>query len=114
MKWSQLQSVSQLDKIDADSMQSPVVIFKHSTRCSVSSTALDRLNRNSGEDLKAGEVWYLDLIAHRDISNNIAERYDVIHESPQLMVIRNGKAVYVATHLAITYHELKQAVGEAV
>ena len=114
MNWRKLESLAQLDSIDAASHRIPVAIFKHSTRCSVSSTALDRLNRNSGDDLPESEIWYLDLIAHRDLSNAIAERYGVIHESPQLIIIRNGKAVHDTSHLAISYPELKRSVAESV
>lgn len=112
MNWKKLESLSQLESIDVDSRQRPVMIFKHSTRCSVSSTALDRLNRNSGDDLSGAEVYYLDLIAHREVSNTIAQRYEVEHESPQMLVIRNGKAVHVTSHFEINYPDLKRAIEQ--
>ncbi|MFM7329552.1 MAG: bacillithiol system redox-active protein YtxJ [Bacteroidota bacterium] len=114
MNWKKLEAISQLAAIDEASRLHPVMIFKHSTRCSVSSTALDRLNRNAGDDLQPADHYYLDLIAHRDISNAIAERYGVIHESPQMLVIRNGKAVHVTSHMEITYTDLRQSLLEAV
>ena len=112
MNWKKLESISQLAQIDADSRQHPVMIFKHSTRCSVSSTALDRLNRNSGDELPAADLYYLDLIAHRDISNAIAQRYEVEHESPQMLVIRDGKAVHVTSHFEISYPDLKHTLEQ--
>ena len=114
MNWKKLESTSQLEVIDETSRLQPVMIFKHSTRCSVSSTALDRLNRNSGDDLQPADHYFLDLIAHREVSNAIEARYGVIHESPQMLVIRNGKAVHVTTHMEITYSDLRQSLQEAL
>ncbi len=109
MTWNDLTSVQQLDAVDAQSAVRPVVLFKHSTRCSVSSTVWDRLRR--GEAALAGaDCYFLDLIAHRDVSNAIASRYGVVHESPQLIVVRNGQAVWNESHFGIT----AQAVGEVI
>lgn len=110
MNWNQLTSKQQLDLIDEESKQTPVLLFKHSTRCSISSTALSRLERKwqetDGQKLKP---YYLDLLQHRDVSNFIASHYGVEHQSPQALIIRNGKCVYSATHLDIFYEEIIQA-----
>ncbi len=104
MNWKPLNTLAQLDEIDAASQEKPVLIFKHSTRCNISATALSRLERAwTSADDAAHTAYHLDLLAHRDISDAIAQRYGVEHESPQTLVIRNGKCVHVATHLGITY-----------
>lgn len=100
MIWQKLTDVSQLDQLTQESHDLPVGIFKHSTRCSISATALDRLERSwPGTD--ALKMYYLDLLAHRDISNAIVEKYGVQHESPQFILLKNGSAVYHESHYGI-------------
>jgi bacillithiol system protein YtxJ len=112
MNWTKLTDLAQLDTIDVASHAKPILIFKHSTRCSISSTALARMERGWPPLQDADHTpYYLDLLAHRPISNMIAERYDLEHESPQVLVIRHGKCVYSASHLAITPQEVVQALA---
>ena len=89
--WKNLTTEAQLADIDQQSAQKPVLIFKHSTRCSVSNMVLDRLIRSwkpaYNEKLTA---YYLDLLNYRSISNQLAEKYGVVHESPQVLLIENG------------------------
>ena len=91
----------------------PVVLFKHSTRCSISGTALNRLERH-WKDSEMADVkpYHLDLIAHRPISNRIAQVFGVEHQSPQLLLIREGECVFNASHLDISYSDLKQRLAE--
>lgn len=91
----------------------PVVLFKHSTRCSISGTALNRLERH-WKDSEMADVkpYHLDLIAHRPISNRIAQVFGVEHQSPQLLLIRKGECVFNASHLDISYSDLKQRLAE--
>ncbi|MEQ9466915.1 MAG: bacillithiol system redox-active protein YtxJ [Ekhidna sp.] len=103
--WKELISAEQLNELDSASKEKPVVIFKHSTRCSISAMTLNRFERSDIGDL-AFEPYFLDLIAHRDVSNLVAERYGVKHESPQAILIRGGKAKYDASHMGISYDEL--------
>jgi bacillithiol system protein YtxJ len=105
MNWNQLTTAQQLDEIIETSAEKPVVIFKHSTRCSISSTALSRLER--AWDADQTPAFYLDLIAYRPISGLIAEKFDVEHQSPQVLVIDQGKCTYSATHWDISMDELK-------
>lgn len=107
MNWIELKSLEQLDEIAHSSNESPVLIFKHSTRCGTSRLAFDRLNRNGGNDFSEMKKFFLDLITYRDISNAIVQKFDVEHESPQAIVVRNGKAVFSASHFEIDYHVLK-------
>lgn len=114
MKWSTLTDEAHLDTIDQDSEHRPVLIFKHSTRCSISTAALNRLESAwLSKDAELGTVHYLDLIRYRSISNAIADRYGVQHESPQVLVIRHGRCVHHASHFSITYAGTKEALLEA-
>ena len=98
--WNELTDVAQLDEVVATSATQTCVIFKHSTRCIVSRTALKQFEMEYvvNEDLK---LYFLDLLSHRDISNAIAERFGVEHQSPQIVVIKNGEVVYHTSHSAI-------------
>lgn len=111
MRWTTLKETAQLDSIDEESERHPVLIFKHSTRCSISTAALNRLESAwRPEDGELGNVLFLDLIRFRDVSNAIAARYGVQHESPQVLVIRNGRCVHDASHFGITYAGSKEAL----
>jgi len=104
MNWKQLTSEEQLNELLVESAQKPVFIFKHSTRCSISSMSLDRLLRNwKEEDATKITPYYLDLIAYRGLSNSVADRLGVPHESPQILLIQDGKVTYHESHYGITY-----------
>jgi len=106
MNWIPLNSESDLQTIIDKSSERPQVIFKHSTRCSISSMAKNRLERS---DVPEGlDFYYLDLIAHRPLSNKIAEVFSVYHESPQVLLIRNGECVYDESHSGISMQELEE------
>ncbi|RXK87206.1 bacillithiol system redox-active protein YtxJ [Filimonas effusa] len=109
MNWISLTSKAQVDTLKEKSFQIPQVIFKHSTRCSISSMVLNRLERSGVPD--NGDFYYLDLIAHRDISNQLAEDFRVHHESPQVLVIRNGVCTYNESHMAITMNDISEQVA---
>jgi len=110
MHWNPLTDVHQLDEIVEISQNQPVVIFKHSTRCSISSTALSRFERAWGDTENA--AFYLDLIAYRPISLEIAEKFGIQHQSPQALVIDKGACTYSATHWDISVDELKPYLSE--
>lgn len=99
MKWIHLNTDAQLGTINEKSAEKPQLIFKHSTRCSISSVVKSRLNK--GELPGNIDFYYLDLIAYRDISNKIAEQYGIQHESPQILLIKDGKCVYHESHSSI-------------
>lgn len=104
MSWIDLTSVDQIKNLKEESQASPVVIFKHSTTCSISAMAMHRLQRKSVD----AKVYYLDLRANRGVSNFIAETFDVIHESPQVLIIDKGKAVYHRSHSDINPSEIQE------
>ncbi len=108
MNWNQLSDIAQLDAIVEESKKQPLFIFKHSTRCSISTTAKGRLDRvwEDEKDSVKLKPYYLDLIEHRDISNKIADIFGVEHQSPQVLVIKDGKCTYDNSHMGINYGEL--------
>lgn len=110
MNWIQLESASQIQQIIERSKEVPCVIFKHSTRCSISSMAKFRLEGDWDFPTTELEPYYLDLIAHRDISKAVAEEFSVYHESPQIILIKNGESIHDASHLDITVTELKEVL----
>ena len=109
MNWNKLTSTAQLDEIKAESADQPVLIFKHSTTCSISAMALSRMERNWSES--AGiKPYYLDLLANRALSGQVADTFAVNHQSPQVLLIQDGKCVYDASHMSISFQALTQAV----
>lgn len=107
MNWNKLTDISQLEEIKKESFSQPVLIFKHSTRCSISSMALDRLLRNwKEEDAQKIKPYYLDLIENRAISDEIEESFGVPHASPQAIVLKEGVAVYDNSHFGISYPDI--------
>jgi bacillithiol system protein YtxJ len=107
MEWKVLNENSQLEEIIRDSETRPQIIFKHSTRCSISAVAKGRLDR--GTPPSDSDFYYLDLIRYRDISNKIADTFRIHHESPQVLVIRNGQCVYDESHMGINLKEIQYA-----
>lgn len=109
MDWEPLNHITQLDEIVTLSKEKPVAIFKHSTRCSISRMALKQFE-NEFDFPEKVTPYFLDLIAFRDISNDIASRFGVQHQSPQLILIKNGKAIYTTSHSDIDAGALKTKV----
>ena len=104
MNWIELTDEQQLDRINEESTRQPVVIFKHSTRCSISQMAKNRLDR---EQVPGNALfYYLDLIKYRSLSNKIAEVYSVHHESPQVLLIKDGQCTYEETHNGISMADI--------
>ncbi|MBY0425532.1 MAG: bacillithiol system redox-active protein YtxJ [Cytophagales bacterium] len=107
MNWKELKSEQQLDEVIELSKKHPVMIFKHSTRCSISSAAKGRMERHWDEkNTQNPEPYYLDLITFRSVSNKIASDLHVEHESPQVLVIKNGVCTYHTSHSDINYQEM--------
>jgi bacillithiol system protein YtxJ len=102
--WVDLNSEEQLDAALANNDQ-VTFIFKHSTRCSISTMAKSRFEREWSTPDYPFQLLYLDLLNHRDLSSKIAQQTGVQHESPQLIVVKNGKVVYANSHSAISAQE---------
>lgn len=108
--WIDLQDMETLDEIVKNSYVSTVAILKHSTRCGISNMVLRQFEKEySLEDGKI-KLYFLDLLSHRDISNKIAAKFNVPHESPQLIIIKEGKVVYDGSHSEIKADTLQHHV----
>ncbi len=108
MNWKNLSNAADIDAIKEASFAQPQLIFKHSTRCSISSMAKSRLERAT--PAANTDFHYLDLIAHRNISSLIADTFDVAHESPQVLLIKKGECIYDESHSGISMDEISEQV----
>ena len=106
MNWIELNKPSQLDSIKEKSKDKPQVIFKHSSRCAISGVAKSRLERS--ERFPNADFYFLDLIKFRFLSDKIADDFVVYHESPQVLIIRNGECIYDESHSAINMDEITE------
>ena len=105
--WKTLDNIEQLDFIYEESGSMPTVIFKHSTRCGISLHAKHKLESDWSFEEKELNFYFLDLLKHRDISNEIARRFNIIHQSPQVIILKQGKAIFDTSHNAISVGVLK-------
>lgn len=107
LNWKSLADLGQLNDIVNLSEEKTVVIFKHSTTCSISRMVLRNFENEYNQDNNL-EIYFLDLLKNRDISNEIASKFSVVHQSPQILVIKNGVSVYNASHENIHADDLLQ------
>jgi bacillithiol system protein YtxJ len=114
MNWNYLEHPDQLNQIIIESADTAILIFKHSTRCNISRATLDRLERN-WKDAEVPDVkpYFLDLLSYRSISNSVADQFQVEHQSPQVLIIRNGKSVYDNSHYGIDFSEIREKAKDA-
>lgn len=112
MDWISLNDSKQLQEIIAESTKQPVIIYKHSTRCNISRSAFDRLERK-WDATAAGSVkkYFLDLLSYREVSNRIADIFEVEHQSPQILVISNGRSVLALSHYEIDFDSIKTVLA---
>jgi bacillithiol system protein YtxJ len=103
MNWNFLESADQLEEIKKQEGYS--IIFKHSTRCSISMMAKKRFELDGDKIPADTHLYFLDLIKYRDISNKIAQEFQVHHESPQLLLIKDGECVLDQSHGGISVDE---------
>lgn len=109
LPWKPVTDLSQLNEIEALSKGKTQVVFKHSTRCGISSMVLNQFT--DAFDVNANlDLYYLDLLNFRDVSNEAGYKFQVLHQSPQLLVIKNGVAVAHASHGAINEMDLARFV----
>lgn len=109
--WQPLTQAEQLTDIIRESHEQPVIIFKHSTTCSISAAAKGKLERQWADaGLDEAKLYYLDLLRFRPISAEIAERFGIRHESPQLLLIQDGECRYDASHMGIRLSDVKTQV----
>jgi bacillithiol system protein YtxJ len=110
VRWSILVDLGQLNEIIELSHQKPVLIFKHSTRCSISRFALKNFENEYDFSEEKLQPYLLDLMEYRAISNEITNRFDVMHQSPQILLIKEGKCVYDDSHDGIEVNKLKKFI----
>jgi bacillithiol system protein YtxJ len=111
VNWNNLEDLAQLAEIQQESLNQHVLIFKHSRSCSTSRMSLDRLQRNwNPSEMQGVKPYFLDLLSYREISNSIAAMFGVQHESPQVIVIKNGKPIFNCSHFEIDYQQIKKAL----
>jgi len=109
LPWQNLTSIEQLDEIELSSKGKTQLIFKHSTRCGISRMVLNQFTEAFDLDLNA-DLYYLDLLNYRDVSNEVGYKFQVMHQSPQLLIIKNGVVVAHASHGAINDLDLSTFV----
>lgn len=109
--WNDLTELKQLDDLAAASFKKPVLIFKHSTRCGVSRMVLKNFEKHYALNDDDISPWFLDLLAYRDVSNEIASRFGVVHQSPQLILISRGECIYTASHSDIDANDIQEKIG---
>ncbi|MGV9004267.1 bacillithiol system redox-active protein YtxJ [Flavobacterium sp.] len=108
--WKILENSEQLEEIKKISFEKPVTIFKHSTRCSISRMAWNQFQKHYNISSENMEVYFLDLIEYRSISNGIADDFQVQHQSPQILVIKDGVCVFTTSHESIDAKDLEDYV----
>lgn len=107
LSWQALQAISELDEIVKRSLTKPQLIFKHSTRCGISKMVMNQFIDNYNLEADA-DLYYLDLLSYREVSNEVSAKFQVYHQSPQLLIIINGITVAHASHGAINDLELQK------
>lgn len=113
MNWNEINSIEDIERIKKQSHDTPCLLFKHSTRCNISAIAKYRLESDWAFAPEMVTPWFLDLIRYRDVSNYIADTFQVHHESPQVLLIVNGECIYDASHLDIGTNEIAETLDVA-
>jgi bacillithiol system protein YtxJ len=101
INWNQLGSIEQLNELVVKAQEKPVLIFKHSTRCGISSMALNSFRSSWSTDNDLADIYMLDLLNHRDVSNEIAVLTGIMHQSPQVIVLSGTEVIYDGSHSQI-------------
>lgn len=111
LNWIQVTDENQINEIL--SSEGTYLLFKHSTRCSISSMALNRFENEFKDNTGVVNLYFVDLIQFRSVSNLIAEKTGVQHESPQVIVLKNGTVMYSASHGAINAEAILEKIKNA-
>lgn len=108
--WKEITDIKMLEEISQGSSERPAAILKHSTSCGISRMVLRQFEKDYDIDPEKVDLYFLDLLRYREISNKIASKFNVPHESPQLIILKEGKVVHDASHGAITSESLNQFI----
>ena len=107
LPWVNLESLEQLEELVEKSNHRAQVIYKHSITCGISGMVLKMFNDSFDLDTEC-DLYFLTIQSHRDISNAVASQFGVRHESPQLLIIKHGKAIFHTSHGAIAEVNIKE------
>ena len=110
LPWIGLRSLDQLEEIEQKSKTKTQVIFKHSTSCGISRMVLNMFTKSYTLTEGQMDIYFLDLLAHRNVSNEVGIKFQVLHQSPQLLVIKNGVTVFHTSHGAISEVDLEKYI----
>jgi bacillithiol system protein YtxJ len=110
LPWISLTSTEVLTSA-LESNERPALFFKHSTRCSISIMALSRLEQRWNIAPEDCDLYFIDLLNHRDVSNELAAQTNIVHQSPQAILVRNGEVIYTATHGDIDADEMAKILS---
>lgn len=110
LPWQALETLDQIEEIRKRSFQKTQIIFKHSTRCGISRMVLNQFVEQYDLDIEHADLYFLDLLSFRQVSDEVGYSFQVLHESPQLIVIKEGYAVAHASHGAINAMEIHDIV----
>ncbi len=108
--WILLEELSEIEQIKNVSFKTPIAIFKHSTRCSISRMALKEFENDYNLNSEELKLYFLDLLAYRTISNELAIQFNITHQSPQILLIKNGVCTYHVSHDEIIFQNLKSVI----
>ncbi|GAK98081.1 general stress protein [Nonlabens tegetincola] len=109
--WDSLESVNQLDNVIRNSRLKPKVIFKHSTRCGISRMVLKNFENNYVKNDVDVSYYYLDLLQFREVSNAIAQKLNVVHQSPQVIVLYQEEVLHNESHHGIDIKKVQEIVA---
>jgi bacillithiol system protein YtxJ len=105
--------IDELDRLISDSAARPVLLFKHSYSCGISAEALDELIAHLSDEARDVRYAMVTVQTHRDVSNAVSTRLGVRHETPQALLVRNGRVVWSASHFRVNAIELDKALRGA-
>lgn len=109
-QWTPLDQAEQLDQLVEESKSQYVLIFKHSTRCGISRFSLNNFESEFKPDPSKVSLYFLDILNNRALSNAVASRFDVVHQSPQVLLIRNTNIIYAESHGRISAEDLQSLI----
>jgi len=113
LPWTKIDSVAQLKEVLENAGEKPALLFKHSTRCSISSMALNSFEREWASENERCQLYFVDLIKHRDVSNEIASATGIVHQSPQAILWNGKEVLYQASHSGIDARSIEKLLGNA-
>lgn len=112
MNWIVLKEESQLTELILNSSNKPSLIFKHSTRCGISRMVLKSFEREYNIEQSELDIYFLDLLNYRELSNEIANRLNIQHQSPQVLVLINEEVAYTDSHYSISASAVKEKLNK--